>query len=77
LSLLVKILAPLVPLVHVLVRHDEEMAAVGREGLADELHVGFFGRPARFTPVAFHARADDVFPRMLTAAEARYDVVER
>lgn len=52
------------------------MAARGWRGHADELHIGFFGRPARFAPVAVHARADDVFPGMLAAPVARYDVVE-
>ena len=67
---------PLVPLAHVMIGDDIKGATGGRKWLPDELHVGFLGRAARFTPITGDTGADDIFPGMLTAAIARNDVVE-
>src|SRR4030067_905239 len=56
---------------------DEEVAAAGRPGLANQLHVGFLRGAARLAPVAGDTGADDVLPGVPAAPVAGDDVVQR
>jgi hypothetical protein len=73
---LIEVFLPLVPLAEVMIGDDEQGVAGGGEGRADKLHVGFSGGLAGFLPIAVGAGADDVFPGVLAAPIAGYDVVE-
>jgi hypothetical protein len=42
----------------------------------EELHMGLFGSPSRFTPVAGGTGADQIFPGMLTVLVAGDNMVE-
>jgi len=57
--------------------HGEQRAATRLDRLPDQVHAGLVGRPAPFSHVAAHARADDVFPTRDPASAPRDDVIER
>jgi len=55
----------------------EKGTAVGRGGLANQLHVGFLRRTPGLLTVAVGAGTDHIFPGVLPSPVARYHVVER
>ena len=57
--------------------HVNHGIALWPDRLGDECHPGLLRRPAPLPDVAFRARANNVFPRCLSAQAPRYHMVER
>jgi hypothetical protein len=74
--LLIEIFAPFAPLVEVMKGDDEKGATGGGSGRADEFHIGLPRGLAGLMPVAGDTGTDHVFPGMLAAAKAWYDMVQ-